>query len=125
MSTHLPYYCGLYVDSVIQAICTTHSCDLQVEQDLKFARFLAGLHGNKARKEVGELMNAVVETGAALPLIEDKLVTLMEAAQVRSTSRLCFTFLLPFTLVDPLGQTQRYSVKLTMLSLPQLAGLGR
>ena len=55
---------------------------LQVEQDLKFARFLAGLHGPKARKEVGELMNAVVEAGAALPLTEDKLVTLMEAAQV-------------------------------------------
>ena len=55
---------------------------VQVEQDLKFARFLAGLHGSKARKEVGELMNSVVETGAALPLTEDKLLTLMEAAQV-------------------------------------------
>ena len=55
---------------------------VQVEQDLKFARFLAGLHGSKARKEVGELMNSVVETGAALPLTEDKLMTLMEAAQV-------------------------------------------
>lgn len=58
---------------------------VQVEQDLKFARFLAGLHGSKARKEVGDLMNAVVETGAALPLTEDKLMTLMEAAQVRAS----------------------------------------
>ena len=58
---------------------------VQVEQDLKFARFLAGLHGHKARKEVSELMNSVIEAGAALPLTEDKLITLMEAAQVHSS----------------------------------------
>ncbi|KAK9846875.1 hypothetical protein WJX84_009549 [Apatococcus fuscideae] len=65
-----------------QAVRRKGAIPLLVEQDLKFARFLAGLHGSKARKEVGDLMNSVVETGAALPLTEDKLMTLMEAAQV-------------------------------------------
>lgn len=55
---------------------------VQVEQDLAYARLLAGLHGVRARREVGDLVSCLVEVGAGLPLPEDKLVTIMEAAQV-------------------------------------------
>lgn len=55
----------------------------QVEQDLAYARLLAGLHGVRARREVAELVGFLVEVGAGLPLSEDKLTTIMEAAQVR------------------------------------------
>ncbi|KAK9837091.1 hypothetical protein WJX81_002340 [Elliptochloris bilobata] len=55
---------------------------LLVEQDLAYARLLAGLHGVRARHEVAELVGFLVETGAGLPLSEDKLTTIMEAAQV-------------------------------------------
>ena len=54
----------------------------QVEQDLAYARLLAGLHGVRARREVAELVGFLVEVGAGLPLSEDKLTTIMEAAQV-------------------------------------------
>ena len=39
----------------------------------------------KPGRKVSELMNSVIEAGAALPLTEDKLITLMEAAQVHSS----------------------------------------
>ena len=53
-----------------------------MEQDLAYARLLAGLHGVRARREVAELVGFLVEVGAGLPLSEDKLTTIMEAAQV-------------------------------------------
>ena len=53
-----------------------------MEQDLAYARLLAGLHGTRARREVAELVSFLVEVGAGLPLSEDKLTTIMEAAQV-------------------------------------------
>ena len=53
-----------------------------MEQDLAYARLLAGLHGARARREVAELVSFLVEVGAGLPLSEDKLTTIMEAAQV-------------------------------------------
>ena len=54
-----------------------------MEQDLAYARLLAGLHGVRARREVAELVGFLVEVGAGLPLSEDKLTTIMEAAQAR------------------------------------------
>lgn len=53
-----------------------------MEQDLAYARLLAGLHGVRARRNVAELVGFLVEAGAGLPLPEDKLTTIMEAAQV-------------------------------------------
>lgn len=38
----------------------------------------------QARREVSELVSSMVEAGGALPLPEDRLLTIMEAAQVRS-----------------------------------------
>lgn len=55
---------------------------LQVELDLKLARFLVGLGGLGARAEVSELVSAVVEAAAALALPEDRLAAVVEAAQV-------------------------------------------
>lgn len=55
---------------------------LQVELDLKLARFLVGLGGSGARAEVSELVSAVVEAAASLPLPEDRLAAAVEAAQV-------------------------------------------
>ena len=52
----------------------------QVEQDLAWARFLTGLHGSKARREVSDLVSGIVEYGAGLQLTEDKLPNIMEAA---------------------------------------------
>ena len=59
---------------------------LLVEQDLKLARFLAGLHGHKARREVSEIVTFMVENGTLLPLPEDRLLTVIEAAQVPASS---------------------------------------
>ena len=36
----------------------------------------------QARREVSELVSSMVEAGGALPLPEDRLLTIMEAAQV-------------------------------------------
>ena len=55
---------------------------LQAEQDLALARFLTGLHGTRARREVSDLVSGIVENGAGLQLTEDKLTNIMEAAQV-------------------------------------------
>ncbi|KAL0049175.1 hypothetical protein WJX82_008170 [Trebouxia sp. C0006] len=57
---------------------------MMVEQDLMLARFLAGLYSHKwqARREVSDLVSSMVEAGGALPLPEDRLLTIMEAAQV-------------------------------------------
>ena len=56
---------------------------LLVESDLQLARWLAGLHGADVRREVSELVFSMVEAGTMLPLVEDQLLTLIEAAQVR------------------------------------------
>ena len=53
----------------------------QVEHDLAWARFLVGLHGYKGRREVTEVVNGVMELGLGLHVAEDKLTTIMEAAQ--------------------------------------------
>ncbi|BDA44212.1 probable trafficking protein particle complex subunit 9 at N-terminal half [Coccomyxa sp. Obi] len=55
---------------------------LMVEQDLAWARFIIGLRGTKARREVSDLISGVVELGAGLQFTEDKLTNIMEAAQV-------------------------------------------
>lgn len=38
----------------------------------------------QARREVSELVSSMVEAGGGLPLPEDRLLTIMEAAQVHS-----------------------------------------
>ncbi len=53
-----------------------------MEQDLAWARFLVGLHGSNARREVSELISGVVQIGAGLHFTEDKLTNIMEAAQI-------------------------------------------
>lgn len=55
---------------------------LQVELDLKLARFLVGMGGPGARAEVSQLVSAVVEAAASLQLPEDRLAAAVEAAQV-------------------------------------------
>jgi hypothetical protein len=55
---------------------------LLIEQDLQLARWLAGLHGLDARRDVSELVSSMVETGHMLPLLEDRLLTIIEASQV-------------------------------------------
>ena len=55
---------------------------LLVEQDLQLARWLAGLHGSAARRDVSDLVSSMVEAGHMLPLMEDRLLTLIEASQV-------------------------------------------
>lgn len=65
---------------------------MQIEADVQLARLLAGLHGSRARKEVSERANAVMEAGAQLLLTEDRLTATMEAAQVKLwTSFLLYT----------------------------------
>lgn len=59
---------------------------LLIEQDLQLARWLAGLHGLEARRDVSELVSSMVETGHMLPLLEDRLLTIIEASQVGSES---------------------------------------
>jgi hypothetical protein len=56
---------------------------LQIEQQLKYSRFLAGLKGQAARREVSELVSAVMEQLPLLHLLEDRLCAVVEAAQVR------------------------------------------
>ena len=56
---------------------------LQVEQLLKLSRFLAGLHGDRSRKAASDAMNFVSEQVGSMPLLEDRLVAVVEAAQVR------------------------------------------
>ena len=52
----------------------------------------------QARREVSELVSSMVEAGGALPLPEDRLLTIMEAAQVLiyfdvfALYATCFTF---------------------------------
>jgi hypothetical protein len=54
----------------------------QVEHDLAWVRLLIGLHATRARSEVNEIVSGIVEMGAALQFTEDKLINIMEAAQV-------------------------------------------
>lgn len=63
----------------------------QVEQDLAWARFIVGLRGTKARREVSDLISGVVELGAGLQFTEDKLTNIMEAAQVRHCTKITGT----------------------------------
>jgi hypothetical protein len=60
---------------------------LQIEQHLKFSRFLAGLKGHLARREVSELVSSVMEQLALLHLLEDRLCAVVEAAQVGARGR--------------------------------------
>ncbi|KAL4423746.1 hypothetical protein ABPG75_001047 [Micractinium tetrahymenae] len=55
---------------------------LLVESDLKLARFLAGLHGGLARREVSEIVSVLQLAAEVLPLPEDRLLTFVEGAQV-------------------------------------------
>ncbi len=55
---------------------------LQVELELKLARFLVGMHGTHARGEVNEMVSGLVELAGALSLSEDRLAAVVEAAQV-------------------------------------------
>ena len=73
--------CFIFHSILVQNWCAC--CDRpQAEQDLALARFLTGLHGTKARREVSDLVSGIVENGAGLQLTEDKLTNIMEAAQV-------------------------------------------
>ena len=56
---------------------------LQVESALQHARFLAGVRGARAARPEGlDLLGAALEAVPQLPLLEDRLVALVEAAQV-------------------------------------------
>ena len=61
---------------------TRNALALLVEQDLQLARWLAGLQGPGVRRDVSELVSSMVEAGHMLPLLEDRLLTLIEASQV-------------------------------------------
>ena len=52
----------------------------------------------QARREVSELVSSMVEAGGALPLPEDRLLTIMEAAQVLIQFLLLFCSLLQVSL---------------------------
>jgi hypothetical protein len=55
---------------------------VQIEGDLQLARFVAGLGGLRCRREIGDLVGVMMDALPHLQLPEDKLTTLMEAAQV-------------------------------------------
>ena len=55
----------------------------QRRHNLLIGKALAGLHGADVRREVSELVSSMVEAGTMLPLLEDQLLTLVEAAQRR------------------------------------------
>jgi len=55
---------------------------LQVELDLKLGRLLAGLHGRAGRQALMELINGVFEAARTLPRPEDRLIAVMEAAEI-------------------------------------------
>ncbi len=61
---------------------------LQIEAEVQYARLLAGLLGSRARREVSERANSIMEAGIQLMLMEDKLTAMMEAAQVRLPRKL-------------------------------------
>ena len=44
--------------------------------------YLFGMVALHARKEVSELLSSMVDAGGGLPLPEDRLLTIMDAAQV-------------------------------------------
>lgn len=76
---------------------------LQIEQQLKLSRFVAGLHGPvAARREAAETVGLIIESLPGLTLQEDRLTALTEAGQVgdetfclRSKARIlgCFGWL--------------------------------
>ncbi len=55
---------------------------LLVESELRYARLLAGLKGHKARNKVCMLASSVQRAAELLPLPEDRLVALTEAASI-------------------------------------------
>eukprot|EP00879_Flechtneria_rotunda_P028185 GHRR01030269.1.p1 GENE.GHRR01030269.1~~GHRR01030269.1.p1 ORF type:complete len:348 (+),score=179.73 GHRR01030269.1:24-1046(+) len=56
---------------------------LQIEQQLKLCRFLAGLHGPQAARPMAlDSVAMILESLAALNLVDDKLTALTEAAQL-------------------------------------------
>jgi hypothetical protein len=62
---------------------------VQIEQQLKLCRFVAGLHGPvAARMEASEAVGLIIESLGSLSLQEDRLVALVEAGQVRDISML-------------------------------------
>lgn len=64
---------------------------MQVEADLQLSRLLAGLHGADARKEVSEIASNVMEAGVQMTLLDDRLIAMMEAAQVDPKTLLAFS----------------------------------
>ncbi|CAD7698253.1 unnamed protein product [Ostreobium quekettii] len=55
---------------------------LQIEVELKRARFVAGLYGHRARGEASDLLTQVMEQWPQLALEEDRVNVAVEAAQV-------------------------------------------
>lgn len=78
---------------------------MQVEADLQLSRLLAGLHGTDARREISEIASNVMEAGVQMTLLDDRLIAMMEAAQVNhspqwsSTDICCSSLLLLFFLL--------------------------
>lgn len=58
---------------------------LQMEADLKLARFLAGLHGGSARHEVSEIVSGMLASVEGMNLPEDRMLTFVEGAGVLGT----------------------------------------
>ncbi|KAK9802768.1 hypothetical protein WJX73_000202 [Symbiochloris irregularis] len=74
---------ALYVDAKI-TLRRKGGLTMQVEQDLKMARFLVGWGGAGVRSEVSSIVSNMVESVSSSPhaLTHDRLLTLTEAAQV-------------------------------------------
>lgn len=84
-NTQGSYVKCMWKHSLYHLLCHAVQCHpslLQIEADVQFARLLAGLQSTRARKEVSERANSVLEAGLQLLLLEDKLTAMMEAAQV-------------------------------------------
>jgi hypothetical protein len=62
---------------------TNQPIRIQIEQGLKLARFLAGIRGPRAARTDGlDILGGVLEMVPQLSLLEDRLVALVESAQV-------------------------------------------
>ena len=72
----------LLVEEAKSSIRKRGGLPLLVEADIMLARLLAGLHGMDARGEATELANAVQAAAEMLPLPEDRLIALTEAASI-------------------------------------------
>ncbi len=82
----------LYAEAKL-AILRKGGAPLLVEADLKLARFVAGLRGATALRGVSEVVTSLQMSAELLQLPEDRLITLVEGAQVIGSFDSAFQFL--------------------------------